>query len=238
MRLTKFVAGAGALLLVTSMGLTAAGAAAPAPIDVSNDHVTCNDVIGSIGFSTPLTLAGPTTGSNSITISIKSDDCTDTDNGSVSLKGSSAKGTLASNGGSSCVGLSGLSTSTSGSIPEKWTTNSGSPKITPTASTFNVNQTWGGTFNDGGNTSPASDSDSWGGVYGFFSVGSALSGIPKGSGQTYTTNPSVVGAFTGGDSGHASSFQGTLSESVGGLITACVKGIKKLAFGIGGTTLG
>jgi hypothetical protein len=251
---SKFLALTGSLAVVSAFAFTpVASATAPVVVDVSNHSVTCNDIIGSIGFSTPLTLTGPTTGSNTITIKIKSDDCTDTTSTAtcpsdcahtISLKGSSAAGTLTSTNGSNCVGLSGLGTS-SGDVAMKWTTNAKSAdglntlaKITPTASTFHITQSWGGEYNDGGSTSPSSASDSWGGIYGFFAVGAAGSGMPKGSSQSYTTAPTVTGAFTGGDSGHKSTFQGALNQSIGGFITACGKGLKKATFAIGGTTLG
>jgi len=234
----KFFAIAGTMALAAGLGLAAspvANAAAPPPIDVSNHKVTCNDVIGKVKFSVPLTLNGTTP--NQITITIKSDDCSDTSDANVSLKGGTAKGILNATN-NNCLGLQGLSTGTSGSVPIKWTTNTGTPKITPTASTFTINQTWGGTYNDGGQTSPAAASDSWGGQYGFFAIGSATSGLPVGAAQSYTLAPGLSGAFTGGDGGATTFFQGNTNQTTGALGVACLTtGLKGVTFGIGGFTL-
>ena len=114
----------------------------------------------------------------------------------------------------------------------------GTPKITPTASTFTINQTWGGTYNDGGQTSPAAASDSWGGQYGFFAIGSATSGLPVGAAQSYTLAPGLSGAFTGGDGGATTFFQGNTNQTTGALGVACLTtGLKGVTFGIGGFTL-
>ena len=238
----KFLAVASTVALAAGLGAVVAApvahAAAPPPIDVSNDRVQCNDVIGKVKFSVPLTLNGTTP--NQVTISIKSDDCTDLDNANVSLKGGASKGILnAAN--NNCLGLQGLSTGTSGSLGVKWSVNTGTPKITnggtPGASTFTISQTWGGTYNDGGQTSPAAASDSWGGEYGFFAIGGPTSGLPLGTTQSYTTNPSISGAFTGGDGGANSIFQGSTTQTTGALGVACLTvGIKGITFGIGGFT--
>ncbi len=88
-------------------------------------------------------------------------------------------------------------------------------------------------------TSPSSDSDSWGGQYGFFSIGAAGSGNTIGSSQLNTTAPSVSGSFTGGDSGHKTTFDANTNQSSGELATLCfsLTGIKAITFGIGGFTL-
>jgi hypothetical protein len=245
----RALAAAGSLALVGGVGFgvfaTSASAVAPPKHDATNDAVTCNDAIGSIKFSTALHLGGTTP--NTITIAVKSADCTDTTAGiynkttnptGVSLKSVADSGKLTSST-NDCLGLSGLSTSTSGSIPGTWAVNPGTPALTNTKSTLTVTQTWGGTFNDGGVTSPSSDSDSWGAEYGFFSIGTVASGNALGSGQSATTAPSVTGSFTGGDSGHKTSFDAATAQSEGDLATQCFSatGIKGITFSIGGFTL-
>jgi len=240
---------AGSLALVGSVAVgafeTTAGAVALPKHDASNDKVTCNDTVGKIVFSTALHLGGTTP--NTITLTAKSQDCTDTTAGiynkttnptGVSLKSVAFSGKLTSSN-NDCLGLQGLSTSTSGSVPGAWATNPSTPALLNTKSTLTVTQTWGGTFNDGGVTSPSSDSDSWGGTYGFFAIGSAASGNAVGSGQSFTTAPTVTGSFTGGNSGHTSTFNANTSQSEGELGTLCFSaaGIKTIAFGIGGVTL-
>jgi len=239
---------ASSLALVSSVAVaafeTSAGAAL-AKHDASNDKVTCNDTVGKIAFTTALHLGG--TSANTVTIAIKSGDCTDTTAGiynkttnptGVSLKSVADSGKLFSSN-NDCLGLSGLSVSTSGNVIGTWATNTGTPALLNTKSTLTINQTWGGTFNDGGQTSPASDSDSWGGTYGFFAFGSATSGNTIGAAQSNTTAPSVAGSFTGGDSGHKSFFNAATSQSTGELGALCFStaGIKSIVFGIGGFTL-
>jgi hypothetical protein len=224
---------------------TTANAVALPKHDATNDAVTCNDTIGSIKFSTHLHLGGTTP--NTITLAVKSADCTDTTAGiynkttnptGVSIKSVSDSGHLTSST-NDCLGLSGLSTSTSGSIPGTWAMNPATPALTNTHSTLTVTQTWGGTFNDGGVTSPSSDSDSWGAEYGFFSIGAAGSGNAIGSGQSNTSAPTVVGSFTGGDSGHKTTFDAATAQSEGDLATQCFSatGIAGITFSIGGFTL-
>lgn len=229
---------------VAAYAVPSAGAAALPKHDAANDKVTCNDIIGKIKFSVPLHLGGTT--ANQVTISIKSDDCLDTtaglydsttNPGGVSLKGASSKGILASST-NDCLGLQGLSTATSGDIALKWTTNSGTPGLLNAASTFHIGQDWGGTFNDGGQTSPATARDSWGAQYGWFAIGGATSGRPMGATEQFTTNPSMTGAFTGGNGGATSWFEGTTNQTAAALGTACFStgGIKGVTFGIGGLT--
>lgn len=259
----KMLAFASAVTLSVGLGAAvlapAAHAAGPPPHDATNDSVTCNDLLGKIKFSVPLTLGGNTP--NQITLTLKSDDCTDntvgpydpdTNPGGVSLKGVSSKGILNSTT-NDCLGLQGLSTSTSGDVPMKWTTVAKGadpdgpgplpapvfPKLTNTASTIHITQTWGGTYNDGGSTSPAAASDSWGGQYGFFAFGTAASGLPHGSSQSFTSAPSVTGSFTGGNGGATSFFQGETTQTTGAIANECFSatGIKGITFGIGGFTL-
>jgi hypothetical protein len=254
------IATTAALAGLSVIAVPAAHAAGPAKHDASNDKVTCNDVMGKIKFGIPLTVGGTTP--NTITLTIKSDDCTDTTAGiydpvgnptGVSIKSAAAKGVLNSTN-NDCFGLQGLSTGTSGAITASWAMNSATPALlsAPTATppvsnktTLNITQEWGGTFNDGGSTSPASASDSWGGTYGFFAIGSSTSGLPIGtvnSGtppdhQHYTTAPSITGAFTGGNGGATTMFQGVTQQSKGSLGVACLTtGIKGIDFGLGGFT--
>jgi len=239
---------ASSLALVSSVAVaafeTSAGAAL-AKHDAANDVVTCGDTVGKIVFTTALHLGG--TSPNTITLSVKSGDCTDTTSGiynqttnptGVSLKSVADTGKLTSSN-NDCLGLSGLSTSTSGNVIGAWATNTGTPALLNTHSTLAITQTWGGVFGDGGSTSPASDSDSWGGTYGFFSIGASGSGNALGSGQSNTTAPTVTGSFTGGDSGHKTIFNANTTQSEGELATLCFSatGIKTIAFGIGGFTL-
>jgi hypothetical protein len=243
----RVLAAASSLALVGSVAIgfseSGAGAAALPKHDAANDVATCNDIIGKIKFSVPLHLGGTTP--NNITISAKSGDCIDVTAGlydaslnptGVTLKGYSGKGTLTSST-NDCIGLQGLGTQ-SGSLPGKYTTVTGTPGLLDATSTLNIAQSWGGTFNDGGVTSPSSDSDSWGGQYGFFAIGAAGSGNALGSGQSNTAQPSVTGAFTGGDSGHKSIFNTSTAQSAGDLGTQCFSaaGIKGITFGIGGFT--
>jgi len=236
------------LVLVSSVGFaafsTSAGATVPKH-DAANDKVTCNDVVGTITFATALHLGGTTP--NTDKVSIKSADCTDTTASlynattnptGVSLKGVVIGGTLAS-ANNDCLSLQGLSTGTSGNLLATWSTNRATPALTSNQDTLTINQTWGGTFNDGGVTSAASDTDSWGGQYGFFSIGASGSGNATGSGQSDTAAPTVVGPFSGNDSGHTSFFDATTSQSQNDLAAACFSatGIKSVTFGIGGFTL-
>jgi len=244
----RVLAAASSLALVGSVAIgfsqSGAGAAALPKHDAANDVATCNDILGGIKFSVPLHLGGTTP--NNVSISVKSGDCTDVtaglydvslNPGGVTLKAYSAKGVLAS-ATNDCLGLQGLSTATSGTIAGKYTTVSGTPGLLNAASSLTVSQTWGGTFNDGGVTSPSSDSDSWGGQYGFFSIGAAGSGNALGSGQSNTSQPTVTGAFTGGDAGHKTTFNASTAASSGDLGTQCFSaaGIKGITFGIGGFT--
>jgi hypothetical protein len=244
----RAVAIAGSLALASSLGAAAfatSAAAATPKHDAANDTVTCNDVVGTIVFATALQLGGTTP--NTDKVSIKSADCTDAPAGiynattnptGVSLKAVVIGGTLAS-ANNDCLGLQGLSTGTSGNLLGTWSTNRGTPALNNNKDTLTINQTWGGTFDDGGVTSPTSDTDSWGGQYGFLSIGASGSGNATGSGQSDTAAPTVVGPFSGNDSGHTSFFDASTSQSQADLAAACFSatGIKSITFGIGGFTL-
>jgi hypothetical protein len=243
------------LSVVTALPAHAAG---PPAHNAANDSVTCNDLLGKIKFSIPLRFAGTT--ANDVSLTIKSDDCVDTtaglydpdtNTGGVTLAGAIAKGIIHSDN-NDCQGLQGLST-TAGSVPFKWKTVAKGidpdgigplkapifPKLVDATSTLSISGTWGGSYGDGGDTSPTAATDSWGAQYGFFAIGAAASGLPVGSGQSYTPAPSVTGSFTGGDGGAKTTFQGVTTQTVGALANACfgTTGIKGIVFGIGGVTL-
>jgi hypothetical protein len=226
--------------------LAAMPAAHAAPIihNVDNNSVTCNEAIGKIKFGVPLVLGGTTP--NTVTIGIKSTDCVDntagvydatTNPSGNALKGMSSKGVLNSTN-NDCLGLQGLSTGTTGSIVLKWSAVPQTPKLNVTSSTFTVTQTWAGTFNDGGVTSGAANGDGWGAQYGYFAVGGPGSGRVLGSGESYTTNPSVTGAYKGpSGNGSNTKFEGATRQSVGSAAAACFSGgVKGIEFGIGGLT--
>jgi hypothetical protein len=244
----KVLVVASSLALATSVTVgsaTSAWAAAP-KIDVSTRSVTCNDILGKIKFAVPLTLGGTT--ANQITLSIKSGDCVDNDQGAfdcedltyvesgtclnpdgVTLKNYAAKGILNSTT-NDCLGLQGLSTGTTGSVTGKFATMPGTSKLLNATNTLSVSQTYGGTINDGGLTTPASDDLSWGAQYGFFHIGPADAPMPA------TTAPTVTGAYAN-DGGTSFDFSGTTAQSSGDLATACfTTGIKGIQFGIGGFT--
>jgi hypothetical protein len=217
----KLAALASAATLLTGLGVvatTAARASAPPPINVTNDKVTCNSVVGTIKFATPLSNAGSPTGSNQINIKVTLDGCTDTTNANAKIGASKLKGTISTNNGTQCVGLFGPS-NVSASTTVKWKAQSGTPKLVmtgnvPAASTVTINQTAGSTYN----------SDTWGATYGAFAVTAGHAG--------------VSGAFTGGNGGATSTFTATTGQDVGALGNACAgKGLKSLNFGIGGITL-
>jgi hypothetical protein len=240
----RVVAISSALALATGLTVataTQAEAAAP-PVDVTNASVTCNDIIGKIKFSVPLTLAGGSP--NQITLTVKSTDCIDnthgvydanTNPGGVSLKQFVAKGILnATDNG--CLSLQGLSSGTSGTVTGTFATNAGTPKITstgalkPNQQTLTINQTYGGTYNDGGITTRASDSNGWGSTYGFFYIGPADAPLPD------TADPVVAGAYSNGGGANLR-FNGTTAQSTGTILTQCIGlGVKGIQFGIGGFT--
>jgi len=232
----KLVAAAGSLAVAGGLTAAAVGSAgAPPPkIDVGTRSVTCNDTLGKIKFSVPLTLGGTTP--NAISVGIKSGDCVDNTQGAydaslnptgVTLKNFASKGTLNATT-NDCLGLQGLSTGTTGSITGKFATVPGTSKLLDAANTIAVGQTYGGTFNDGGTTSPASDSASWASQYGLFQIGTGAF-IP-------TSAPTVTGAYHN-DGGASFQFDGTTAESTGNLANQCfTTGIKGITFGIGAFT--
>src|SRR5262249_11157786 len=115
----KFLAIVGTVALaagISAVAAPSAHAAGPPPHDASNDTVQCNDIIGKIKFSVPLTLGGTT--ANQVTLSVKSDDCSspsagvydpNTNPNGISIKSFASKGILNS-ATNDCLGLQGLST--------------------------------------------------------------------------------------------------------------------------------
>ena len=199
---------------IALVGALAAPAGAATTVDVSNDTITCNSVVGTIKFSPALQSGGTSAGT--VAVKTSSGGCTTGSASTTILNGASA-GTLTS-ATNDCAGLLGLSTATSGNLVVKYKTATGSPKITPAASTFHITQSNGTTYS----------SDTWGASYGEFQIGGVFG----------TSNPSVTGAFTGGNSGHTSTIDATTGQSDGELALACLLGgIKGLSFGIGGITL-
>jgi hypothetical protein len=59
-----------------------------------------------------------------------------------------------------------------------------------------------------------------------------------GATESFTSNPSMTGSFTGGNGGATSWFEGNTNQTAGALGTACfsANGIKGVTFGIGGFT--
>jgi hypothetical protein len=241
--LCSSVAVAGAVVAATA---SPAGAALP-KVDVTNHSVTCNDIIGKIKFTVPLTLGGTTP--NQVTVIAKSFDCVDNtvgvydaaaNPGGVSLKGYSGKGFIDTDT-NDCLGLQGLSDGSSGTINGKFLKNAGTPTLinqpnalglTAGNSTLVINQTYGGVFNDGGVTMPAENSNSWGAQYGMFQIGADAN-------HGGTAAPGVQGAYSGGSGGVNSTLDATTAQSSGSLSNMCfTKGIKTIQFGIGGFTLG
>jgi len=239
---TKLIAAAGSLVLVGSLAAAAAptaGAAAPPPVNVQNHKLKCDTLTGSLKFVPPLTLGGTSPGS--ITLNSKLDGCTDLTDNTISVKAAVTKGILNS-ATNDCLGLLGLSAATTGTVTSGWAANTGTPKIDDgdagnagkTESHLQVGQTYGGTFNNTAVGAPAADQpalnkDSWGASYGFFRIG----------GNSGTSAPTITGAFTGGDNGNTTTFDGTTGQDVGATGTMCFSatGIKALVFGIGGVTL-
>jgi len=211
-----------------------AGAAHPnTTTNVANSTITCNSQVGTLGFVPSLTLFSgtvDTTPPGTVTVKATVTGCSTPASGVLIESGATA-GVIHS-AHSSCNGLTGLSTGTSGPLVTKWKAWPGhSNSITPTASTLNITQTNGAQFNGTGVGDPVGDKDTWGAQYGLFQVGTD-------AGHGGTSAPTVTGAFTGGDSGHTSTLDTATGQDVGGIALACLltTGVKTLNIGIGGTT--
>jgi hypothetical protein len=238
---TRVLAGVATLALAGGAVAMAApaGATAPPPFDVTNAVATCNTVTGSLKFSTPLTLTGPTTGNETVTVKAKLLGCTsptvvdDTDSALVFAGAASA--TLVSTGGTGCLGLEGAGTA-SGTFTTKWTAPKGR-KFTPTEtvggklgtySQSTISGDQGGTFTVDASQAP------FAGSYGQFLIG-----------NDYGTTPisdTVVGdAFkgTGAHNGHNSWINAIGNLDIVQELNLCVgAGIKSLTVGIGGAEIG
>jgi hypothetical protein len=202
------------LVGVASIGvIVGAGAARAAnTADVTGHAITCNTVTGSAKIAPALLLGGTAT---TTTIKVKGvlDGCTDTTDNSVKILGGKFSGTLAGNS-NDCAALTGMGSGV-GNLTVTWKADKATP-ITPTKTTVGVSTLSGGLFMPGGNFGTA--------TYGAFSLG----------------NPTVTGAFTGGDNGAQSSSYLVTGQDVLALGVACTpggKGLKAISFGVGTITL-
>lgn len=209
-----------------------AGAAHPNPTttNVGTKTITCNSSVGTLAFNPALKLYSgtvDTTPAGTVTVKATVSGCTTNATG-VLIESGAAAGVIHS-AHSSCNGLTGLSTGTSGPLVTKWKAWPGhSNAITPTAGTLNITQTNGAQFNSG---TPAGDQDTWGAQYGLFQVGTD-------AGHGGTSAPTVTGAFAGTDGGITSTLDTSTGQDVGGIALACLltTGVKLLNIGIGGVT--
>jgi hypothetical protein len=221
---TSLLAAASALALV---GAFVAPAGAATVLDSSNATVHCDSVTGTLTFVPTLVAGGTSAGS--VKLKVTTSGCT-TSLATTILSGSAA-GTLTT-ATNDCSGLVGLSAATSGPLIAKWKTASGSPKIAPAASTFNITQTYGSKFTGTpGVGDPSGNADAWGAEYPMFQIGHDAA-------HGNTSNPNVVGAFTGGNAGHTSTTDATTGQdATSAALTCLLGGIKALTFGIGQITL-
>jgi hypothetical protein len=234
---TRVLAGVATLALAGGMAATALPAnAAVTPIDVSNSVATCNTVAGTLKFSTPLTLSGPTTGNETVTVKAKLEGCTSPDVGGGGLVfAGAAGGTLVSTGGTGCLGLSGAGTA-SGTLTTKWTAPHGQ-KFAPTETVGGHLGTYsqdvisgdnGGTFTVDSSQAP------YAGSYGQFLIGAAYSTAP-------ISDTNTSDAFRGPGAHHAAN---SWINAIGNLdivqeLNLCTgAGIKSLVVGIGGAEIG
>ncbi len=94
----KLFTSSGIILAVSALGMGSSMAAAPAPIDVSTGHVTCDTITGTIKFPNALLIQGsPGITSNPATVQVAIDGCT-SDVAGVSLAATKFKQTLSSSG--------------------------------------------------------------------------------------------------------------------------------------------
>jgi hypothetical protein len=165
----------------------------------------------------------------------------------ISLAGHNQTPPIADSSG--CLGLSGLSTGTSGvnitqvknqakgldnltALPKLLDAGSGSTNANVTSG---VSATFGTTFTD----------DAWGASYGEFQLGlvqtdsGPVQATPAQTRNNTTPSGSAGNAFQGADSGHSDGFDGTTGESSGAILVQCLgKGVKKITFGIGHINFG
>lgn len=220
------VAGLALVPVVAWMGTSIGQAAAPPPINVANDHVTCAAVYGKATANPPLSNTVPAGTSVSITVNAKLDGCSDPDNSSVALTTSKLSGTLTTVAdGTGCIGLLGPH-NYSGTLTASFKSAPGAAKVSPSSATITPRQINGNTF-----TVPFAVPNQP--SYGLFQFGA-----DAGHGPT-TPAPGVSGAFTGGDGGTKSTLDVTTAQDILTFAGVCAgKGIKTITFGNGTLTLG
>jgi hypothetical protein len=245
----RLLAGATSLALAVGVAsaATSASAVAPPPVDVSNNSVYCDSLVGGIKFSVALTLGG--TSPNTISIKATVSGCvdqtaglfdSDTNPDGVSLAPSKMSAVISS-ATNDCLGLQGLSEDNTGDAVIQWKGNTKDllgnsiPKIISddpsgkAISTVAVGQTYGGTYVPEGFDSTDNEPVAWDAGhsgYGMFQIGADDS-------HHNTEATSVAGAYSlnGGANGY---FDGTTGESQSSIGGACFgKGVKKIAFGNG-----
>jgi hypothetical protein len=204
---------------------SASGAAAP-PIDVANDHVTCNTINkGVIKINPPLTPSGSGKAAT-VTVSGKLAGCSDSDNAGVTFPDfkSSFKGTIALSNDSTCADL--FAPIQSGTLNVKWIADQ---KLTPSSSVI--------TLSPGSLTVGIFDAP-WGAHYAAFAVGDTDFATPGSPGDPVA----VSGAFTGGDGGATSTVDVVSQEDFDNFIQSrCFfnnEGLKTLNIGLGQLHLG
>lgn len=219
-RLKALTAGLAVSALIAGFAVSS-DAAAPPPIDVSQDRLTCTTITGSISINPPI--SGAAGGSPATaTAKVKLDGCTDLDNANVKLKASSGviTFTFADN---FATALAGVQTVTNASINVKWATASGAAKLVQPTTTVTFTQLNGGVGAPGGNFTDA---------YALFQVGANAA-------HGNTAAPSVTGAFAGTDGGATTTLDMMSSISVTALVGPSYLGsptkplLKKAPIGIG-----
>jgi hypothetical protein len=224
---TRLLAVASATAILAGFGfIGAAPVGAVTTFNVANDHATCNTMSGTIKFASHLKNSGPTTGSNTTTVTLALAGCFDDDNSNVKMFKGASTAKLVSNNGWSCSGLLGPNNVT-GSSQIVWTPAAGQA-FTPTttvgtvqkpASNVTFTQVAGGVFQVPPGNAP------WNATYGYFTIG-----------PQYGTTPLQVSVdFTGGNGGATAWFAGTTQQDVGYILTTCgtTAGIATLTLGIG-----
>jgi hypothetical protein len=222
----RLLAIASALTMFAGLGLVSTSSAgAIVTFNVANDHVTCNTLSGTIKFATHLKNSGPTTGSQTTTVTAALAGCVDDDNASVKMFKGAITASLASTGGSNCASLLGLS-SQSASSPIVWTPGAGQgfiPKTTvgtvqKAATNVSFTQVRGGI--------DTVAQSAWNTSYGLFAIGSSVG-----------TNPLAATVDFAGSDGW---FAGSTQQDIGNILTACgsTAGLAALNFGNGAVHLG
>jgi hypothetical protein len=202
--------------------LTAATAHAktPAPIDVTNDHVTCNTMSGTVNFGTPVTNNAGVEAENVATFNVTLDGCVDSDNARVAIGPSKLQGFISLTGKVRCADLARQWPVVGSALTDKFNAQPHSPQLVvngrAAAGAFRVIAVSGGFF----------VGDGWGGSYLKSKVG------PR-------QISSFSGAFSGGDRGANSTL--TVVSTQDELATdhlCATTGLKKISIGIGHLALG